>query len=95
MRPGNREDKPRLAQFGEPDLKATTAIARRLVERYVYLIAKDRATVIVLADAEVVGVSTDPAHPQIHKIGPVRQPDERTFSGRHRRREPAKIRSST
>jgi hypothetical protein len=42
MRPGNRDDKPRLAQFGEPDLKATTAIARRLVERYVYLIAKDR-----------------------------------------------------
>jgi hypothetical protein len=41
MRPGNREDKPRLAQFGEPDLKATTAIARRLVERHVHLIAND------------------------------------------------------
>ena len=25
MRTGNREDKPCLAQFGEPDLKATTA----------------------------------------------------------------------
>jgi len=49
-----------VSQFGEPDLKATTAISKRLVERYVYSIAKDRTTMVMLSDAKVIGVSTDP-----------------------------------
>jgi hypothetical protein len=58
-----------VSEFGEPDLKATTVSGKRLIERYVYVIGKDRMTVIVLSGAKVVQVATDAASYHAHEFG--------------------------
>jgi hypothetical protein len=42
---------------------------KRLLERYVYVIGKDRMTVVVLAGAKVVQVATDAASYHAHEFG--------------------------